>query len=1293
MMFDQRTMAQLLQAAIEGYEDAIVVPTITADNFELKHGLLTLVQNKQFFGHDKEDPHAHIRYFNKITSTLKFPNVPNTEAWDRFKDLLRACSCHGFLELNQLDTFYNALNTKDQDLLNSTVDGNFLDKMPHECLAIIESKSKVCYSRTKQVVAKVSMNTSTFGISPDDAELKDIVKALFFDKKSQNQAPATVKAVEESCVTCVGAHSYQNCPAIDGNVYRDKIQEFVSQASAVNYNQGNTSYCPLMMSNQIRPPGFPPVLNNHNVQLNQRNNQNHFNQNQNQGNNFNHGPIYQPSVFQPSAYQAPAYQAPAPQTQGVSKEDFSAYVKANDAVMRNMQTQGQNMQNQLSNLTDLLTKFVSSNNASTLSSGTLPSNTIANPKSDLKVITTRSGVSYDGPQILPPPYFLAKVVENEPEATKDTVHPTNNESAKDVQPSIVQSKSLILTSEPVNSPIIEPDASPVSAPRPNQRPSIPYPSRLQDHKLRDKANNQREKFFQIFKDLNFNISFVDALILMPKFGPSIKSLLTNKDKLCELARTPLNEHWSLVLLKKLPKKLGDPDKFLILYDFPGKTECLALADLGASINLMLWSVWNKLPFPNLTPTYMTLELTDRLISHSVGVAEDAYVKVGTFYFSAEFVVVDFNADPRVPLILKRSFLKTGRALIDVFEGELTLRVGKEAITFNLDQTSRYSANYNDMTAKRIDVIDMACEDDFLLEEVDAFLALEVDPTSPEVDQSYLDSEGDILLLEAFLNHDPSLPPPNQGNYLPKVCKKLKICEAKSDKSSINEPPEVELIDLPLHLDYAILEEDFEPAVQHQRRVNRKIHDVIKQEVLKLLDAGLIYPISDSPWVSPVHCVPKKVGFTVVEKEKNELILTRLVTGWRVCINYRENHIHMPIRNVCLLSLVVWAMQCTRHVSEKKMLKRCEDTNLCLNWEKNHFMVKEGIVLGYKISKEGIEVDKAKVDVITKLPHPTTVKGIRSFLGHASFYRRFIKDFSKIARPMTCLLKKDTPFIFSEECVEAFQTLKRKLTEAPILIAPDWDMPFEFMCDASDFVIGAVLGQRQEKHFKPIHYASKTMTEAKSNYTTTKKEMLVVVYAFEKFWAYLVINKSIVYTDHFTLKYLFAKKDSKARLLRWILLLHEFTFKMIDTKGAKNMAADHLSRLENPYQNVLDPKEINESFPLETLNLVSTRGNSSTLWFADFVNYHARNFVVKGMSSQHKSKFFKDVKHYFWDDPFLFKICVDQVIRRCVHGQESIDILKACHYGTSGGHHGPNYTAKKVFDSDSIGLSFTVMPRI
>ncbi|GJV68036.1 reverse transcriptase domain-containing protein [Tanacetum coccineum] len=322
--------------------------------------------------------------------------------------------------------------------------------------------------------------------------------------------------------------------------------------------------------------------------------------------------------------------------------------------------------------------------------------------------------------------------------------------------------------------------------------------------------------------------------------------------------------------------------------------------------------------------------------------------------------------------------------------------------------------------------------------------------------------------------------------------------------------------------------------------------------------------------------------------------------------------------------------CLSHLD--KMLKRCEDTNLVLNWEKCHFMVKEGIVLGHKISKSRIKVDRAKVDVIAKLPHLTS--------------------------PITHLLEKETPFVFSTECIETFNILKKKLIESPILVAPDQDLPFEIMCDASDYAVGVILGKRKTKHFQPIHYASKTMTDAQAHYTTTEKELLAVVYAFEKFRPYLVLSKTIVYTDHSALKYLLAKQDAKPRLLR----------------------------LENPHQGDLEKKEITETFPLETLRMITFHGDSSTPWFADIANYHAGNFIVKGMSSQQKKKFFKDVKHYFWDDPYLFKICADQVIRRCVHGQEAVDILTACHNGPTGRHHDANYTAKKVFDSGFYWLT-------
>nr|GEW00008.1 reverse transcriptase domain-containing protein [Tanacetum cinerariifolium] len=557
------------------------------------------------------------------------------------------------------------------------------------------------------------------------------------------------------------------------------------------------------------------------------------------------------------------------------------------------------------------------------------------------------------------------------------------------------------------------------------------------------------------------------------------------------------------------------------------------AGLGASINLIPLSILKKFSLPELTPTRMTLELADRSITRPKGVAENIFVKVVKFHFPTDFVVVDFEVDPRIPLILGRSFLRTGRVLVDVYGEEITLQVNYEAVTFNLNQTTRYSSTYDDMSVSRIEVIDVARKE--YAQEMLGFSKNSSGGNPTSTSKPIISDSSPPLTLF-------------KGN--------LKQGEVAKEKSSIEEPPKLELKDLPSHLEYAylegadklpviipkdlkdddkeallkvlkshkrdiawkitdikgidphfcthkiLMEEDYKPAIQSQRRVKPKIHEVIKKEVIKLLDAGMIYPISDSPW---------------------------------------------------------------------------------------------------------------------------------------------------IARPMTHLLKKETLFVFSKDCIDAFETLKKKLTKALVLVVPDWNLPFEIMCDASDFAIGAVLGQRKTKYFQPIHYASKTMTEAQIHCTTMEKEMLAVVYAFEKFWPYLVLSKSIVYTDHSALKYLLSKKDAKPRLLR----------------------------LENPHQDVFKNKDINKNFPLETLGKIYSE---STLWFADFANFHAGNFIVKGMSSQQRKKIFKDVKHYFWDDPYPFQIYADQIIRRCVHGQKANDILKACHEGPTGDHHGANFTAKKVFDA-------------
>ncbi|GJU11906.1 reverse transcriptase domain-containing protein [Tanacetum coccineum] len=537
---------------------------------------------------------------NEITRFQQRFDESFYEAWDRFNDLLRACPHHGFSELHQLDTFYNALNANDQDSLNSAAGGNFLDKMPRECLRIIESKSKVRNSRNKAVVAKVSSNSSTPGISPDVAalttevsELKNLMKTMLIDKQKA-QAPATVKAVEQSCVTCGGAHSYKNCPATDGNVYQDNIQEYVSQAAAANFNQGNTNSRPPMVSNQIRPP---------------------------------------------------VYQAPTQQMQGVSKTDFENYVKANDAVLRNMQNQGQ---------------------------GTLPSQTVTNPREHVNVITTRSGKTCEGPSTPHVPTPVVSTPEQNPETSMDKVQKPSSEDTAQVPPpedhdsifiEILKSKAKKTVPEP-------------NSPEPNSyQPKLPYPERMKVRE-RDTPSAQQSR---------------------------------NKEKLEEIAIITVNAECSAIIMNKVPEKLEDPGKFLIPCSLQELDRTSALADSGASINLLPHSIYKQLGLEALTPTRMTLELANRSVTHPMGIAEDVVVRVDGFTFLADFVVVNFEPDPKVPIILGRPFLRTAKALIDLYEEKLTLRVGKEELVYYADKSEK---NKEKKFVHAISIIDFLKDDPF-----------------------------------------------------------------------------------------------------------------------------------------------------------------------------------------------------------------------------------------------------------------------------------------------------------------------------------------------------------------------------------------------------------------------------------------------------------------------------------------------------------------------------------------------------------------------------------------------------
>nr|GEU37285.1 reverse transcriptase domain-containing protein [Tanacetum cinerariifolium] len=725
-MTENRTMEELLQAPTEGYGEAIVIPKINADHFEIKTNLLQLVQANPYHGFERENPHTHINNFKGITLTLKFRDVPN----DVIKLMMFPYSLEGNARVwydkvppNSILTWEDLVNKFVNQFFPPSKNTHLKNEISHFTQRFEETFGEA-WERFKEMLRACPHHgfmeltqIDTFYNDQDSLNATAGGNLLFDIFAKKIVTPDPVKAVEESCVTCGGNHAYYNCPNTDSN----------QPIFVWRWHQSSTS-------------------------------------------------------------------------------------------------------------------------------GTLLSNTIPNPKGEMKEITTRSGVAYEGP-------------------------------------------------------------------------SIPTPK---------KATNQMEKFFQIFQDLHFNISFADALILMPKFASTIKSLLTNKDKLFELAKIPLNENCSAMLLKKLPEKLGDPGKFLIPCDFLGMDICHTLANLGASINLMPLSIWKKLSLPKLTPTRRTLELADRSITRPKGVAKDFFVKVGKFQFLTDFVVVNFEADPRVPLILGRSFLRTGRALIDVYGEEITLRVNDEAVTFNLNKNTRYSSTYDDLSVNRIDIIDVAREE--CAQEILGFFnnSSGGNPTStfePILSDSSLSltpfDESDFILeeIDAYLKDESVSPEIDHADF--------------KAKSSIKEPPGLKIKELPSHLEYAylegvdklpviiskdlkvdekdallkvlkyrkraiawkitdikgidprfcthkiLMEEDYKPAMQSQRRVNLKIHEVIKKEVIKLLDAGMIYPISDSPWVSPIHCVPKKGRITVVENGNNELIPTRLVTGWRVCIDYRK----------------------------------------------------------------------------------------------------------------------------------------------------------------------------------------------------------------------------------------------------------------------------------------------------------------------------------------------------------------------------------------------------------------------
>ncbi|CAN6704221.1 unnamed protein product [Malus baccata var. baccata] len=917
-----------------------------------------------------------------------------------------------------------------------------------------------------------------------------------------------------------------------------------------------------------------------------------------------------------------------------------------------------------------------------------------------------------------------------------------------------------------------------------------------------KKEEAEKDILETFRKVQVNIPLLDAIKQVSMYAKFLKELCTTRRRISNKEVVQVSENVSAVLQRKLPPKCKDPGSFTIPCVIGNTKFEQCMLDLGASINVMPYSIYASMNLGELKNDGVIIQLADRSNAYPKGVLEDVLVQVGNLIFPADFYVLDMEDSPHstpLPILLGRPFMKTARTKIDVFKGTLTMEFDGEVIDFNLSESIKFPKD--DHSCFSIDIIDDLAQDFLDCLEGDTLettIAQGIGQTSGfAVPRSEEEAEI-VAALESLPQHHGK--PSNPISILVSTNKLL---------PSVIQAPVLELKPLPDHLKYVflgdnetlpvivsssltaieeeklirvlkehktaigwtladirgispttcmhriLLEERAKPTREAQRRLNPPMMEVVKKEIIKLLDCGVIYPISDSRWVSPVQCVPKKSGVTVVKNAENELVPTRIQTGWRVCIDYRKlnattrkDHFPLPFIDQMLERLAGHSFYCfldgysgynqiviapddqekttftcpfgtfayrrmpfglcnapatfqrcmvsifsdfVEKIIEVFMddfsvfgdsfdgclenltliLKRCVETNLVLNWEKCHFMVRQGIVLGHIVSQRGIEVDKSKIDLVRYLPSPTSVREVRSFLGHAGFYRRFIKDFSKISNPLCRLLQKDVSFDFNEECEKAFNHLKEMLTSAPIIVPPDWSLPFELMCDASDYALGAVLGQRKEKRPHVIYYASRTLNDEQLNYSTTEKELLAVVFALDKFRSYLLGTKVIIYTDHAALKYLFTKKEAKPRLIRWMLLLQEFDIEIRDKKGSENVVADHLSRMVHEE----DAVPIIETFPDEQLMSVKV----SEPWYADLVNYLVSKHVPSELLKHRCDKLKKEARFYVWDDPYLWKYCPDQVIRRCVHDSEFNAILTFCHTYACGGHFGTQRTALKVLE--------------
>nr|XP_027097521.1 uncharacterized protein LOC113717071 [Coffea arabica] len=803
----------------------------------------------------------------------------------------------------------------------------------------------------------------------------------------------------------------------------------------------------------------------------------------------------------------------------------------------------QDIRNQISQLATKVNRLESQNQ------GKLPSQPELNPK-NVSAMTLRSGKEIQRPEPVIPKDNDEKKIENELERED------SNGADQKVLPD----------------PIITVKTNPP-----------PFPNRLEKSKKQDKE----KEILEVFRKVEINIPLLDAIKQVPKYAKFLRDLCVNRRRLRGDEWIIVGENVSAVLQRKLPPKCGDPGMFTIPCKIGNTVIRKAMLDLGASINVMPKSIYASLKLGPLKETEIIIQLADRTNAYSDGLVENVLVKVNDLVFPVDFYVLDMDDDHShdpLPLLLGRPFMSTAQTKIDVNKGTLYMEFdgkievfetdGKDelevALTKHLELETTPQVEWSEhlkctigalhslqTTTKRYEILPIFTPEPHqrVLSSVVQAPALELKPPPEHLKYAYLgDNETLLVIISSTLS---------------KIQEEKLIRVLREHKEAIYWTiADIKGISPAICMHRIRLEDNAKPVRQAQRRLNPLMMEVVKKEILKLLDVGIIFAISDSPW--------------------------------------------------------------------------------------------------------GIEVDRAKIDIIFALPYPASVREVRFFLGHAGFYRRFIKDFSKIGAPLFQLLQKDVTFEFNDKCEKAFDKLKELLTSPPIIQPPDWSLPFEIMCDASDQALGAVLGQRIGKAAHVIYYASRALNGAQLNYSTTEKEFLAVIFALEKFRSYLLGAKVIIFSDHAALRYLMTKKDAKPRLIRWILLLQEFDLEIRDKKGSENLVADHLSRIPIGEDN----EPLKDAFPEEHLFSL----NSQLPWYADLVNYLVTGDFPAGWPKSKKDKLKSDAKYFIWDDPYLWKRCADQIMRRCVSEVEFQSILAFCHAFACGGHFRPKRTAHKVLES-------------